>query len=45
MRLGAPLTSHIPLFAICCCLAEGFLPHCVVAPVSLSRGLSEKTSR
>ena len=33
MRLGAPLTSHIPPFAICCCLAEGFLPQCAAAPV------------
>jgi hypothetical protein len=27
--LGAPLASRITRFAVCCCLAEGFLPQLV----------------
>ncbi len=44
MRLGAPLTSHIAPFAICCCLAAGFLRMLVVAPGWRSLWLSERTS-
>src|ERR1700736_297510 len=36
MRLGAPLTSHILPFAVCCCLAVGFPRQPVIAPVSHS---------
>ena len=32
-EIGAPLRSQIAPFAVCCCLAEGLLPQCAVAPV------------
>ena len=43
MRSGAPLTSHIAPFAVCCCLAEGFLQQPVVARGYRSPWPSEKT--
>jgi hypothetical protein len=41
-EMGAPSTSRIRPFAICCCLAEGFLQQPAVARASRSLWLSEK---